>query len=314
MNERFPTNVFQTHWYCEAMSSSYKNPIKLLYATDEEGEIIVVITFTYREKENGLLDLFNPYGFGGIAFKKNLEDIYLEKLNNFFKEKGYVSGYFLQHPCLNIEGSSQWLEVGQNSCFLLDLSFSMEGLWSLLSKGHKYEINKAKKVQGLSITEGDKSVSRQLLNLYFENLKRVGANEAYYFSENTILEILNSNNTLILSASENGTTEAILTCLIHNEIAEYFISATTLKGRSYTRILLWELISKLKERGIVCLNLGGGVKEGDDLAKFKSRFGGKKVALSVSKRIFDMSKYDYLLKMYSKSNETDFFPAYWSNK
>ena len=50
--------------------------------------------------------------------------------------------------------------------------------------------------------------------------------------------------------------------------------------------LIWSAVQRLRELGVPSLNLGGGVREGDDVAEFKRRFGAAELPLASLRQVY----------------------------
>jgi hypothetical protein len=300
--------------YCAAIADS-STLDTFLYLAKENGKKMIC-PLSVRMKEVGYPELVSPYGFGGIASTFPYEDS--EKLysewTDFWKSKGFITAFILQHPMFRLEHTSFLHEY--HNLYILDLSLSLKELWALMGSTHRYEIRRFQRESGFRLITDKAELVQAVQELYPRTTKRVGASRVYHFSYHTLESLSKLPHALLLGVEEKHKITAVALFLYTPWSAEYFLNASTEEGRKYTRLLIWSAIEHLKDCGVAFLNLGGGVKPGDHLDNFKRRFGGKMVHGQILKQIINQENYDYLLKKYGKTvnASTDYFPAYWLEK
>ncbi len=76
--------------------------------------------------------------------------------------------------------------------------------------------------------------------------------------------------------------------------------------------MVWHRLKFLKSRQIPWMNLGGGVVEGDGIARFKGRFGARRLVLGCLKQIYQAALYGALCRKAGRSpdNLGGYFPPY----
>lgn len=311
---KLPHSVYHTWDYNHAMSQSSKDKPFLFSALSEENQLICILA--QRQRFMNLPEIYTPYGLGGIVIKdpfrscNKIQEIW----EAFVDANNFHCAYLMLHPAFLPPLQTWGLPVYDHlPVYLLDLKQSITSLWKALSKGHKYEIKRSRNLSYLKLTKDKNKILKPLIRLYSETLKRVGASATYHFSDQTLKEIVCSNHTQLFAAEENGRIVAITLFLTSKNITEYFLSAASETGRAHTRHLIWEAIKTLKSQEVCCLNLGGGIKAGDDLDKFKQRFGGIKKVLQVVKAVYDEKKYSHLCQVsgVSSTEREGYFPGYW---
>ncbi len=299
--------------YCDAISQSSKNPIFLL--SIEYGKSKLLCVLSKREKLHGYTEIYTPYGYGGIVIfaEKFFEEDFRFAWVNYCKKCSYVCSYILLHPTLRLNNDWGGDLFNHHKTYKINLDNDIDYLWSKLKKGHKYEIKKCKKNINFSIINDSNDLTEPVKKLYYDTIKRVGASEVYSFSERTIEKIINSKSVLTLGAKIDHKIEAVVVMPYTNYISEYFLSASSFKGKSYTRNLIWEAIKIFKEKKISTFNLGGGIKTNDQLCDFKRRFGGEEYSLQVLKEVHDINRYkDICNKLgFDAKSKDGFFPPYW---
>lgn len=265
-----------------------------------------------ERKFNGYIDIATPYGFSGFATNGKWSDF--EAIwDSAVKEKNYVSGYLGLHP---LTENTSFFPLGTSSeartVFILDLSKSVQDLFaSLRGKGKKAD---SKLNREAVLVFDRKRLIDEFPLLYKEAMRRLGASSAYSFSEETLSLLLSSENVEVVGIEVDGIIQIIDVFLRAPLCAEYFLSASTEPGRSYSTALLWQGILVLKKLGCRYLNLGGGVRENDGLAQFKERFGGISMKFVALKQIYNLDVYNKLCRdagICSKFNH--YFPGYYGS-
>jgi hypothetical protein len=67
----------------------------------------------------------------------------------------------------------------------------------------------------------------------------------------------------------------------------------------------------LRALGVTSLNLGGGIREGDDLAEFKRRFGAAELPLVSLRQVYRQDEYERLCREAGvTSHRSAWFPPY----
>lgn len=284
----------------------------------EEGEHRLSCPLSVRAKEDGFPELVSPYGFGGMVAVCPASDLRRFRAGwiEFARASGFVTAYIMQHPMLRLAHRTWSPDLQEHhSLNLIDLTAAIEDLWRSMHKTHRYEIRRLENDPTVELIGGGPRLEQALLELYPQTVARVGASKVYHFSSAVLERLARASGSLLLGVDDGTGIQAITLFLHTPSAADYFLNASSPGGRKYTRLLVWSSIKALKEASVVGLNLGGGVKPGDSLDRFKRRFGGRMVVGHVLKQIFDLEKYDYLCRRYCRSDpaETNYFPPYWTN-
>jgi hypothetical protein len=303
--------------YCAAMADSSGLETYLYVGKDQEKKILCPVNI--RMKEEGYPEIVSPYGFGGIVSTfsaKDFDNFYTE-WTGFWRDKGFVTAFIMQHPSFKVP-ETMWSNDLQEyrNLYLIDLSSPLEEIWREMGKTHRYEVRRWRRESDICLVTDKTRLKETILELYPQTVKRVGASKVYHFVPETLIRLAETPGSLLLGVEENNRVEAVAQFLYTFWSADYFLNASSLEGRKYTRLLVWTAIERLKEYGVACLNLGGGVKQGDSLDKFKRRFGGQMVRGQVIKQIFNQAKYEYLLNKYDYPIDanTSYFPLYWLDR
>jgi hypothetical protein len=157
----------------------------------------------------------------------------------------------------------------------------------------------------------DRSVLAEALKeLYPSTMERLGAPARHRFAPTTLVEWACDPGSLVLGAGLGRTVEAVSVFLIAGEHAEYHLNASSEHGRELAAWLLWRAIVRLPRLGVRVLNLGGGLRPGDGLYRFKARFRGNPTPLLSVRQIYDQRRYNELCRQAGVATADGWFPAY----
>ncbi len=297
------------------MSRSSKLDTFLFEGESPEGRVLCPVSI--REKQAGYPEVVSPYGFGGFASgqRENPLDALPACWAACCAEHGFVTAYLMQHPMYSLS-EAQWGDElhGHHPLCVMDLGQSEEALWTGMGKTHRYEIRKLQQGGGQEMVRDASRLEPDLLRLYPQTVRRVGASTTYSFTEETLRLLAGSEGSLLLGVQDTAGLQAVAVFLYTPTAADYFLNAATPDGRKYTRLLVWSAMLELKRRGVAYLNLGGGVRPGDPLEQFKRRFGGRMVRGQVVQQVLDQGRYDTLRRQFcgDAGEEASFFPPYWA--
>lgn len=284
-----------------------------LYAASAQG-FKAACSIAVREKF-GKKDIVTPYGFGGFVSSGQYSN-FADSWSHFISKEGFVCGYIAVHPLFGQKSFFNKQECSVSShIYMLNLDQPLEAIQQQFAKVHRYELRQWQKSNVTIVTDKSRLINCFPL-LYRQTLERVNAASVYHFSAETLMSVIESNNTIAVGAEMNNTIEAI-SLFIHSSFgAEYFLNAATENGRVHTRGLLWTGMELLKKLGIPILNLGGGIKPGDDLDNFKRRFGGVPYACNIVKQIYNRDFFEDICQKAGVFGQTKnaYFPPYYAIK
>jgi hypothetical protein len=144
--------------------------------------------------------------------------------------------------------------------------------------------------------------------------QRVGAAQNYFLSEATWRALATSDRVELLGALREDRLVAVTFFGWADGIADALFSISLPEGRDAATALLIEGAERLGTRGISLLNIGGGVRPGDDVERAKQLFGASARPLLHLKQVFARSRFERLCTAAGAeaSGQTDFFPPYHS--
>ena len=143
---------------------------------------------------------------------------------------------------------------------------------------------------------------------YGQTMRRVGAADRYFFSAEYFAAALSFERSWLLSAVRDGEVGAAAIAAVSDGVLHYFLGGTAdaaIDASPFKNVVA-AILDLADELGLV-LNLGGGVRAGDGVERFKRGFANREIAFRVHEVVCDPVAYERL----SAGREADgFFPAY----
>jgi hypothetical protein len=282
-----------------------------LYCFEHE-KLRIVCPVAEREFQ-GHVDIVTPYGFSGFVGTGDCADL-PQYWREFVRERGYVCGYIGQNPIFE---NNSYFDANDlysyNEIYVLDLRRTEEALLAAMSTGRKGQLKYWKKTAARLLLEKH-SLRDFFFARYSDFFREKGATSAYAFSMDTVESLFAMGNVVAVGAGRPGEVEAIALFAYTPYVADYLFNLSHPEGRHHSAALIWWGVNYFKSIGVPMLNLGGGVRAGDTLAKFKERFGGTRLTLSCLKQVYDARLYNELCSRVG-ADPTDrrgYFPAYRS--
>jgi len=276
----------------------------------ESGNVRIVCPLAEREFE-GFIDILTPYGFSGFVGNGNCPQFPLY-WRSFVKERGYVCGYVALNPIFETSTYFNPKEAYRsNTLYFLDLTLGIDKLFSNLHKNRKRELKDFDKT---SFVFDRDTLMEFFLQTYPAFLRRVQASEAAYFTRKTLTSLCSLNNVVIVGAGTGERTEAVYIFAYTPYAGDCLFNVAIPEGRHHTTSLLWWGVNYLKSLGVPLLNLGGGVRENDSIARSKEFFGPIKLPFRALKQVYDQEIYEKLCRRRGADpgDKTGYFPGYQS--
>lgn len=279
----------------------------------QDGQHRVVCPLAERG-EPGARDLVTPYGFNGFAGTGG-GPAFQHRFRDLARRRGYVCGYVGLHPVLT---GGDWAPPEEvhvyNSVHVLDLTLPEEERIARLSENRRREI-RAFEREGTALLEGPEhraALARFFLDHYEEFFRSRDASPIYHFSRETLLDLFALENVLILGAAGPEGIEAVTVFGWTPYLADFLFNVSVPAGKRHSAALLWHGARRLRELGVPLLCLGGGIREGDGVARFKERFGGERRPLACLRQVYDPDRYAELCRRAGVSPEVGegYFPPY----
>ncbi|MBN8828222.1 MAG: hypothetical protein J0H68_05900 [Sphingobacteriia bacterium] len=300
---------YHSYEYNKAISNSFDN-IFLYHGYNQNFSAICPLQIRQKKLIN---DVTTPYGFSGLMIN-GIYNNFSNEWAEFMSLNNIIAGYILLNPIQNNQAMFENKDIfyGQ-SLYFINLEDDLKTIFANFSSTHRSLINQWER-KNYSFVFDKNKLFEKFLSLYNQTLDRVQASTVYRFSEQTLKEIFFHPQCLSIGVENNNILEAVSVFTYTSKYSDYFLNASTMEGRVHTRALIWEAIKQLKALKIPVLGLGGGIKENDSLAEFKSRFSGWSKKNIVLKQIYNNEKYQNICKELEIdcTDKSGYFPAYWN--
>lgn len=309
--EGIPHGFGHTWESCHAMARG-TGATTFLYCF-EAGPQRVVCPLAERG-ERGARDLVTPYGFNGFAGTGG-GPACQARFRDLARRRGYVCGYVGLHPVLT---GGDWAAPGEvhvyNSVHLLDLTLPEEERLARMSENRRREV-RAFERQGIALLAGPEhrpALCRFFLDRYEGFFRSRGASPLYQFPRGTLLDLFARDNVVMLGAAGPAGVEAVTVFGWTPYLADFLFNVSAPEGKRHSAALLWHGSRLLRGLGVPLLCLGGGIREGDGVARFKERFGGERRPLGCLRQIYDPHRYAELCRRAGVSPDVaeGYFPPY----
>ncbi|MBS7548316.1 GNAT family N-acetyltransferase [Dietzia massiliensis] len=286
-----------------------------------------------RQLESGRLDAASPYGYCGVyaadATRGKNADLW-RRIRAELLDLGVISVFVRSSPLvsqLTSPPDSIWVVEG-HSTYLVDVSEEDEA-WSAMEGRARTAVRKARKT---GISASFRVASREDLcdgsdfrRMYDSTMRRVGAKTSYFFSDD-YYEALRSglgDSLLVGVASDSdGSPVAAALFMKDEHTLHYHLSGASAEGAKTggTSLLIWEAGAVARSSGIGSVHLGGGLRPGDGLDRFKRSFGGSSLSFGAWGLVLDVDGYEeettnratQLGVTPEQLQKSGFFPAYRS--
>ncbi len=293
---------------CAAFEHTRKDLVFLCYSEGAAGRAAMPVVIRRRGET---LDTTTPFGFSGIAADGDCHDL-TAAWRGFCMSQGWIATYALQHPYTGFERF--WRKddcFHEGSLFWLDLSIPSTELLMTFSRLRHRQIRRWEKNMD-SITEDREQILAFVLSEVKTFYTRKAAVSAYNFSPETWRMLCRSDRVMVLGACMEGRLVAVTLFGMGSDTADALFNISIPEGRDAATILMWEGAKRLAERGIVLLNMGGGVKPNDSVENSKRRFNGIETPLLRVKIVADPLAYAAACKAAGcdPSSRAGYFPPY----
>jgi hypothetical protein len=278
-----------------------------------EAENLRVVCPLAERTFQGHIDIVTPYGFSGFVAEGDCSE-FRPQFADFVREQGYVCGYIGLNPVLEDDSCfAQGEAFRYNSIDVLDLTLDHDELFANLSTNRKRQLKDWEDICSRTVAERSMLIDFFLAN-YSNFFRAKRASSVYRFSKDTLSFLLDLKNVLLVGMQGSEGVEAVSVFAYTPFMGDFLFNVSLPQGRHHSAALLWYGINHLKALQIPLLNLGGGISENDGVARFKQRFGGKRLALRCLKQIYQPEVYGDLCRRMDvdHTDMVGYFPAYRS--
>ncbi len=272
-----------------------------------EADVRLICPFAeraYRETK----DIVSPPGLAGFAGNGYSPQL-LARWHAMALGRGYVCGYIGQHPALMEPG---WLETygahSYSSAYTLDLTIPLDELRGRMSETRKRDLRYAGR-EGIRLWVNTPAVKRFFVRHFEEAFQRRRARPDHYLSETSRDFFCTLDNFLFLGAGR-AEVEAVTVFGFTPYAADGLYNVSFARDTSFSTVLIWAAIQELRARRIPLLNLGGGLRPHDGLARYKQYFGASARPLFCLKQVFDPIRFSELCRSAGVDESCGYFPPY----
>ena len=280
-----------------------------LYCFEAE-RVRIICPIAERNLEQHI-DVVTPYGFSGFVGNGDVAE-FPSHWKTFAKKKRYVCGFIGLNPLFD---NRNYYDTGElyeyNAVYALDLTLPESELLANLSENRKRQLKNWDHFCANLVF--DKSLLKQFLLAHFVDFfRRKNASATYNLSSETLSFLIDLENVFAVGIASAGRVEAVSVFAYTPHVGEYLFNVSIPGKQDYSAALLWYGIKHLKSLAVPFINLGGGVRKGDGIAKFKERFGGISLPLNCLKQVYDAEIFADLCERVN-ANPTErsgYFPPY----
>lgn len=284
-----PHGPAHTHGFCRAVQLTSGAATYLYRYESRAGRVVCALA----EREHaGEVDVATPYGFGGFAADGDWDGFALD-WHEFARERDWVCGYIGLNPLFADGERFPPDEVAvHNRLYALDLRQPAERLWAALSRNRRRQLRDWE--SGAARLELDHSrLGRFLVDNAGAFFRSRGAGPATDFRRETMAAFAELPQVLLVGAGEREL-EAVAAFAYTAHAADALFAVSRPGGERHSARLYWWGVERLCELGVPALNLGGGVRQGDDIAEFKRRFGAAEHPLASLRQVYRADVYERL--------------------
>lgn len=286
--EGIPHGFGHTWESCRAIQVTTACPTHLYHY--HHGDVRIACPLVERAFD-GVHHVATPYGMSG--FTGTGEDPHFPRLwHEFARELGWVAGCIGLNPLLERPSYGHAGERHErHEIYALDLTRDDAALVAGLSQNRRRQLRAWH--DGPGRLDWDRAAVSGFLmrhaNAFFEAR---GASEQYRLSRDTWRMLLGLPGVLVVGAEFGGHIEAASVFGWTQTAAEYLFNVSVGQGITASAPLLWFGALRLRELGVPVLNLGGGIRPGDGVARFKERFGARLLPVFSLLQVYDAKTYE----------------------
>ena len=315
-------DFYHTYDYHHIELKSYQTPTLLKYSQDDF--TIALPLLIQKIEGTSYYDATSVYGYAGPISNNLPNDFdnseFIERLKLYFKNHQIIAVFSRLNPYINNQKSilnNYGNLTQQGSVVNIDITLNTDIQRQNYQSRLKTHVNKSRRNCDIKKATSKEDV-QEFINIYYENMKRVNAEDSYFFDKNYFLEILNSTDfeSEILLAIDKQTKQIIAGSMFitTNDIVQYHLSGckNDFLHLMPIKLLIDEMRLIATERKLHFLNLGGGLgsNNSDTLFRFKSSFSKDFKDFYLWKLIVNKTVYDSLVQNNNVKEDVSYFPKY----
>lgn len=307
-------DVYFTREYYNMYERNGDGSGRLFYYSDGKGNSAIypfMLNKIYGYSlDKDYYDIETAYGYGG-PISNCMQDGFLDEFEECFvsycKLHNVVAEFIRFHPFMKNETFFKQNIIVQHNrqTVYLDLTKGIDKIWSEdIKSKNRNTIKKARK-NGLYVEIGHDY--ENFKRIYRATMKKVGANDYFYFGDNYFLDLKNNANCLLFDVKKSNDIVASAVFMSYGEYFHYHLAGSVKDALVYSpnNLMLWESIRYAVDNGFKYMHFGGGTtnSEQDSLLKFKSSFSKSYKDFYIGRRIHNEKVYSYLIKEWEKATD-----------
>jgi hypothetical protein len=328
--ETAPHDFYHLPEYVELCATYEGTTAAAFYAKEGQSTFLAPLLIRSLPSELGVpcdwYDCVSPYGYPSPLVWPPQADLspFLDAFCQAARRRNLITAFFRLHPLLSLDHRAlgrfgQLIRHGQTVCF--DLTQSKEDLWNQVSTNHQRNIKKLVRL-GFRISIDEWSRLPDFVNLYHATMRRVDADDVYFFSREYFEELtakLGDRVHLACVLTERNEIAAAGLFVVTNGIVQYHLGGTAASHLSLapSKLMVDYMWRWAQERSHRVLHLGGGVGGTEDsLFHFKAGFSSARGEFYTYRVVMDEEK-NARLHLTAKSAQRisglepcNFFPRY----
>jgi hypothetical protein len=293
--------------WCQAMALTHRRRTFLLYVETGEGPFACPLA----ERQVGpYVDVMTPYGFGGFVGTGHVGQL-AAAWADFVHERSYVCGYLLLNPLVDVQQAFPQSDVHEtNAVYVLDLQAGLRALEQRLHTNRVRQLRQFRESADLVTDKGE--LLSFMLTHYEAFLGRRKAGQSTRLAPATLAALAASETVAMVGIRNQAALEAALLYAWTCDVGDYLLQVSVPGGERHSTVLIWHAVHDLLARRVPLLNLGGGIRPDDGVARFKERFGPRKLPLRSVKQVYRRDVYASLCRAAGEDpgDVTGYFPPY----
>jgi hypothetical protein len=306
--DAIPHGFHHTRAFANAMHLTTGYPTFLLSIRD--GATRMVCPLVERELA-GHVDVATPSGLSGFVGTGEWSR-FAPLWHRFVRDRGYVCAYLGLHPLFAPPDLARHAHR-HNSIYVLRLDLGRDELMRRMDRNRRRELRDWERRASDFVL--DRDALCQFLSVTYEAfMRKVGARPPHLSVE--ALDLLcRSETCVVVGTSSDGALDAVYVFGATPHAGDCLINVATSAGRARATDLLWYGACTLADRHVPVLNLGGGMRDDDSVAKAKQRFGPIRMPLRSLREVYRPDAYADLCRFagVEPTPASDYFPAYRSS-
>ena len=301
----------------------------------DDGSHLIALPLLLRPLPDGSgadwSDATSVYGYAGpVASHADMPGQvvrnFQQALTGALAERHVVTAFSRLHPLIAqhavLAGLGECHPGGQTVS--IDLTLPADVARARFRASHRTRINKLRRDGVTGMIDGEKRHLREFISIYHETMRRVGAQDSYFFDEEYftgLVECLGSALQLFVTTDSAGNVLCGALFTICDGVVQYHLGGTRDSALTISPMALLFDTARLwaSEQRARILHLGGGVGGGEDsLFRFKSGFSDSRHDFATWRWIIAPEVYRKLCDERLRADQlhglepvsADFFPAY----